>query len=76
MSKQMLKMKLQHLTNMGNWETGKHVQYVQCAVDTVQYMQVRQNSTYSSTVRAVMSQFGHFFWAGVQPRLVFPSGFL
>jgi len=25
MSEQMLKMKLQHLTNMGNWETGKHV---------------------------------------------------
>ena len=35
MSEQMLKMKLQHLTNMGNWETGKHVQYVQCALYTV-----------------------------------------
>ena len=35
MSEQMLKMKLQHLTNMGNWETGKHVQYVQCTVYTV-----------------------------------------
>ena len=34
MSEQMLKMKLQHLTNMGNWETGKHVQYVQ-----IQYVQ-------------------------------------
>jgi hypothetical protein len=32
MREQMLKMKLQHLTNMGNWETGKQVQYVQCAV--------------------------------------------
>jgi hypothetical protein len=31
----MLEMKLQHLTNMGNWEAGKHVQYVQCAVYTV-----------------------------------------
>ena len=34
MREQMLKMKPQHLTNMGNWETGKHVQYVQCAVYT------------------------------------------
>ena len=56
MSEQMLKMKLQHLTNMGNWETGKHVHYVQCAVYTVQYMYVRHSSMYSSTVRAVMSQ--------------------
>ena len=38
MSEQMLKMKLQHLTNMGNWETGnmynmysvQYIQYVQC----------------------------------------------
>ena len=35
MREQMLKMKLQHLTNMGNWETGKHVQYVHVAVYTV-----------------------------------------
>jgi hypothetical protein len=35
MREKMLKMKLQHLTNMGNWETGKHVLYVQCAVYTV-----------------------------------------
>jgi hypothetical protein len=33
MSEQMLKIKLQHLTNMGKWETGKHVQYVQRVAD-------------------------------------------
>jgi len=41
MREQMLKMKLQHLTNMGNWETGKHVQYVVCSIYSmysVQYM--------------------------------------
>jgi hypothetical protein len=32
MREQMLNMKLQHLTNMGNWETGRHVK---CAVYTV-----------------------------------------
>ena len=57
MREQMLKMKLQHLTNMGNWETGKHVQYVQCAVYTVRTVySTIQSSTYSGTVRAVMSQ--------------------
>ena len=50
----MLNFHLHHLSNMGMWETGKHVHYVQCAV-YVQYMYVRQSSTYSSTVRAVMS---------------------
>jgi len=54
MSEQMLNFHLHHLSNMGMWETGKHVHYVQCAV-YVQYMYVRQSSTYSSTVRAVMS---------------------
>ena len=32
MREQMLKMKPQHLTNMGNWETGRHVQ---CAMYSV-----------------------------------------
>ncbi len=35
MREQILKMKLEQLTNMGNWETGKLVRYVQCAVYTV-----------------------------------------
>jgi len=34
-SEQILKMKLQRLSNIGNWEKGKDVKYVQCAVYTV-----------------------------------------
>jgi hypothetical protein len=35
-----------------------------CRWYSVQYMKVRQNSTYSSTVRAVMSQCPSFFEVG------------
>ena len=53
MREQMLKMKLQHLTNMGNWETGKHVQYVQCAVYT-HWESWQQKSTKSTKTAPIL----------------------
>ena len=56
----MLKMKPQH-REQGNRE---HVLCVQCTMNSVQYILVRENSTYSSTVCAVMSQCPSFFEVG------------
>jgi len=53
MSEQMLKMKLQHLTHMGNRET--------CTVSTVYSIY----STYRSKVRTVMSQNRSCFKTGL-----------
>ena len=65
MREQMFKMKLQRLTNMGNWETEKQGNiYSMYSVQYKQYVQCTVHVSETFTVRALFSQCPSFFEVG------------